>query len=77
MRRKIVAGNWKMNKNLQEGIELALQVEKLVEQKGNKSVKVIIAPPLIHLSEIRKAVKSTKISVAAQNCASEPSVSVI
>ncbi len=72
MRKYIVAGNWKMNKNLQEGIELAMEVEKLYEEKGNKNVKVVIAPPFIHLTEIRKSVKSIEISVSAQNCASEP-----
>lgn len=73
MRKFIVAGNWKMNKNLQEGIELALNIEELLKKMPKKNVKVIISPPFIHLTEVRKALKSEEISVAAQNCSSEPS----
>jgi len=72
MRQKIVAGNWKMNKTLQEGVQLAAEVDKLVAELKNNNVKVILAPPFIHLTEVKKAIKSS-ISIAAQNCASEPS----
>ena len=72
MRQKIVAGNWKMNKTLQEGIQLAIEVDKLVGELKNNDVKVILAPPFIHLTEIKKALKSG-IGIAAQNCASETS----
>jgi triosephosphate isomerase (TIM) len=72
MRQKIVAGNWKMNKTLQEGLQLAGEIDKMVAGLQNSAVKVILAPPFTHLSEIRKAVKSG-IGVASQNCASEVS----
>ena len=68
MRKKIVAGNWKMNKSLIEGIELASSVEQLASQLSS-DVEVIIAPPFIHLSEISKLLSKVKLS--AQNCASE------
>jgi triosephosphate isomerase (TIM) len=68
MRKKIVAGNWKMNKTLQEGIALASEVEKLVSALPG-DVEVIVAPPFLHLTEIKKVVK--KVAVSAQNCASE------
>ena len=42
MRKKIVAGNWKMNKTLQEGIELAKEVNSKVKAANAKDVKVII-----------------------------------
>jgi triosephosphate isomerase (TIM) len=71
MRQKIVAGNWKMNKNLQEGIQLAKEVDQLVSGLTT-DVKVILAPPLVHITEVRKAV-SSKISVSSQNCAAEAS----
>lgn len=70
MRKKIVAGNWKMNKSLQEGITLAAEVEKLVNELPG-GVEVIVAPPFLHLTEVKKVVK--KVQVSAQNCASEPS----
>ncbi|HYX09279.1 MAG TPA: triose-phosphate isomerase [Bacteroidales bacterium] len=70
MRKKIVAGNWKMNKNMQEGLQLANEIDQLMASLGS-DVNVIIAPPFIHISEAAKAV--THISVSAQNCASEAS----
>jgi len=68
MRKKIVAGNWKMNTTLSEGIELARQVNSLVENNPS-DVTVVVAPTFIHLAEIRKLL--TRVYLAAQNCASE------
>lgn len=68
MRKKIVAGNWKMNTTLSEGIELAREVNKLVENNP-ANVTVIVAPPFIHLAEIKKLL--TRVYLSAQNCASE------
>ena len=51
MRKKIVAGNWKMNKNLQEGIELAKELnEALAAEKPN--CDVVICTPFIHLAKV-------------------------
>lgn len=72
MRKRIVAGNWKMNKTLKEGIELAKKIELQVEKQEDKSTGVIIGLPFIHLSEVSKIVNHKLISIAAQNCASEP-----
>ena len=60
-----------MNKNLQEGVELAKEIDKLVSGLTN-DVKVILAPPFTHITEVKKAVGS-KISVSSQNCAAEVS----
>ena len=70
MRQKIVAGNWKMNTTLQDGIKLAQEVESLVAGVNN-SAKVIVCTPFIHLTEVNKVVK--KVALGAQNCASEVS----
>ena len=68
MRKKIVAGNWKMNTNLQEGIELAKAVAaKSVETPEN--VGLIVAAPFTHLCAVAEAVKGSKVEVSAQNCA--------
>ena len=72
MRKKIVAGNWKMNNTLEEGIVLAGQINDLVEKTELNGVDVVIGTPFIHLSEVNKIV-SNKIGVAAQNCADEKS----
>lgn len=70
MRQKIVAGNWKMNTTLQDGIKLAQEVESLAAGINN-GAKVIVCTPFIHLTEVRKIVK--KVGLGAQNCASEVS----
>jgi triosephosphate isomerase len=68
MRKKVVAGNWKMNTLLKEGMELAEQVERLEKEKTSDAI-VIIAPPYTHLSKVNELVSGVKL--AAQNCASE------
>ncbi|MDR1155614.1 MAG: triose-phosphate isomerase [Bacteroidales bacterium] len=72
MRKNIVAGNWKMNKSLAEGIQLAQEVNAAVEAAGALKCDVVVAPPFLHLTEVSK-VTGTKVSVAAQNCAAEAS----
>ena len=72
MRQNIVAGNWKMNKTLQEGIELTKELmEALKSHKPN--CRVVIGTPFIHLESVVKSVDTTKIGVAAQNCADKKS----
>ncbi len=68
MRKKIVAGNWKMNTLLKEGMELAKAVEKLEHEKTSDAL-VIIAPPYTHLSKVNDMIENVKLS--GQNCASE------
>jgi len=72
MRKNIVAGNWKMNKSLAEGVQLAKEVDAAVEAAGALKCDVVVAPPFLHLTEVSKAVGS-KVSVSAQNCSSETS----
>jgi triosephosphate isomerase len=70
MRKKIVAGNWKMNTLLKDGMELAKAVEKLEQEKSSDAL-VIIAPPYTHLSRVNDLIDGVKL--ASQNCASEES----
>lgn len=71
MRKKIVAGNWKMNKTLQEGLELAKEVNNKAKAANANNVTVIIGTPFIHLAEVNKVVDPAIVSVSAQNCATE------
>jgi triosephosphate isomerase len=71
MRKNIVAGNWKMNKNLQEGVALAKEVEAAVVAAAKKDVTVIIGTPFIHLSDVSKVISNVKL--AAENCADKAS----
>ncbi len=72
MRKNIVAGNWKMNKNLQEGLELAKELNEALKGK-TVNCDVIIGTPFVHLASMVEAVDANKISVAAQNCSDKPS----
>ncbi len=72
MRKKIVAGNWKMNKTFAEGIELAREVNDYVRFKeGAEGVTVILGTPFIHLAKVANNLTEPSISVSAQNCATE------
>jgi len=66
MRKKIVAGNWKMNTTLPTGLLLVSEILKNTDIP--KDVILIIAPPFTHLSEVSKQLKNTSIKLAAQNC---------
>ena len=71
MRKKVVAGNWKCNTTLQEGIEMAKSVNEVVAKKGAKDVLVILGTPFTHISSVVGCVNLKRIGVAAQNCAAE------
>lgn len=70
MRKKIVAGNWKMNTLPAEGVELAKGV---VAGRGEvcSCVNFIVCPPFTHLSMVAEALKGSDIELGAQNCAAE------
>ncbi len=68
MRKKIVAGNWKMNTIKPEGIELAKAVaEKSAQVPEN--VGLIVAPPFTHLCVVGKNLAGSRVELSAQNCA--------
>ncbi len=68
MRKKIVAGNWKMNLNLQEGVALAKELnEALAADKPNCGV--IICTPFIHLASVAQVINQDVIGLGAENCA--------
>lgn len=64
MRKKIVAGNWKMNKTLSESIEL---IEEIINSSYDDSVQLIVIPPSVFASEIAKITSSCKVGVGVQN----------
>lgn len=67
MRKKIVAGNWKMNKSLDEGLSL---VSEVLQGKGDTNgVEVVLATPFIHLTDTCALLaEEQNIYAAAQNC---------
>lgn len=62
----MVAGNWKMNKNLQEGMALATELKNTII---NPTCDVVIGTPFIHLASVAELLKDSPIQVAAENCA--------
>lgn len=74
MPRKIVAGNWKMNKTIDEGQELTSEIANMVNDEVMDEVQVILAPPFVHLSSVKSLIKGAdKIALAAQNCSEHES----
>lgn len=72
MRKKIVAGNWKMNLNLQEGVALATELnDALKADKPNCGV--VICTPFIHLATIAPILDNEVIGLGAENCADKKS----
>lgn len=68
MRKKIVAGNWKMNMNLQDGVALAKEInEALIADKPN--CDVVICTPFIHLASVAQVLDSKVVGLGAENCA--------
>ena len=71
MRKKIVAGNWKMNNDLNESVSLINEIkEALVERED---VKAIIAPTFIALDKASQLLSGTNIGLSAQNMCYEES----
>lgn len=65
MPRPLIAGNWKMNKTLGEGINLALRLRGLLGVVN--SVEIVVAPPFTLLDRLNRTLEGSNISLAAQN----------
>lgn len=72
MRKNIVAGNWKMNTTLAEGVNLAKDVNEAL--KGfTPNCDVVIGVPFTHLASVNAVIDSTKLGLGAENCADHKS----
>jgi len=65
MRRPLIAGNWKMHKNVSESIALVLQLKEMVADA--KGVEVVVAPPFTALAAVAQVLKGSNILLSAQN----------
>jgi triosephosphate isomerase (TIM) len=72
MRKRIVAGNWKLNTTIPEGVGLVKELMNQLSAQPPVGIEVVIAPPFTHLTEFSKLL-STSISLGAQNCSAEES----
>lgn len=74
MRKKIVAGNWKMNKTLEEASTLASEVKGMVEDEVKSDTVVVLCTPSIFLMSVKKILgDGNRIFVGAQNCSEHES----
>lgn len=69
MRKKIAAGNWKMNKTFEEGQILLSEVVNMVKDEVvNPNVQVVVCVPFPYLSTFSKMIDTDKVALGAQNC---------
>jgi triosephosphate isomerase len=73
MRKKIVAGNWKMNKTLAEATSLAAEVLTLMNAEVKNNAEVVLCTPFPYLLKVKEQLGSSKIAIGAQNCSEHES----
>lgn len=71
MRKKIIAGNWKMNKTVAEAEALATAVKR--ELDAEAKVDVVLCPPFTAINKVSEVISGTQLAVGAQNMHFEPS----
>jgi triosephosphate isomerase len=64
-RKLLIAGNWKMNKNVAEGLDLVQELVREVNQV--KEIDIVVCPPFTALSEVSKKIIESNIRLGAQN----------
>src|SRR5574344_2570467 len=72
MRKNIVAGNWKMNTTVPEGVKLATEVNEALKGATPKC-DVVIAVPFTHLTAVKAVIDIKKLGLGAENCADHKS----
>lgn len=72
MRKNIVAGNWKMNKTLQDGIEFVKELKDVLAT-DKPDCEVLVCTPFIHLASVATILEVSTIGVGAENCADKAS----
>lgn len=67
MRKKIVAGNWKLNKDLSESLALASEIAE-ASKSAPTDVQLVVNPTTVNLYAVAQQLKGTTVAVGAQNC---------
>jgi triosephosphate isomerase len=74
MRKKIIAGNWKMNKDLEEGMGLVSEISNMLRDEYQGSAEVVIIPPFLHVNAVSKLIADNpRLKSGAQNCSNHKS----
>jgi triosephosphate isomerase (TIM) len=66
MRRKFIAGNWKMNTTRADGVALASAIAAKIG--SSSAVDVAVCPPSVYLEAVGQAIKNSAVGLGAQNC---------
>lgn len=69
MRKKIVAGNWKMNKTFQEAEDLIFEISDALHENGKGETIVIVCPPAPYLEMATDIASENDFYIGAQNAA--------
>jgi len=72
MRRKIIAGNWKMNKSFDDAMALTSEVVNMINDEYKGSALTVLIPPFVYINSVSRMVKGNVFS-GAQNCHQEVS----
>lgn len=68
VRKTLIAGNWKMNGLLEDGVALAKGVAQEVKKAARKDCEFLICPPFTLLTSAKKAIRGSKVLLGAQDC---------
>lgn len=72
MRKKIIAGNWKMNKSFDEAMALTSEVVNMIQTEYQGSAEIVLIPPFVYVNAVSRML-SGSVSSGAQNCSNHPS----
>lgn len=67
-RKKLIAGNWKMNGLLADGVDLAKGIAAEVKALGKPQCEFLVCPPFTLLTSVKKALRGAKVALGAQDC---------
>lgn len=73
MRKNVVAGNWKMNKEFTEALQLASEISNMVKDESIDGTEVIMCVPFPYLNTLSKLVEGSSVKIGAQNCSNQES----
>ena len=71
MARKIVAGNWKLNNNVEESQALASELVALANNEAPSDVEIVVCPPAVNIYPVAQKTKGSAVRIGAQNCYSK------
>lgn len=73
MRKKVIAGNWKMNKNLEDSLKLATEVVNIAKDEVTNDAQIVMCVPFTSLTAVATILKGSKVALGAQNCSNKAS----